>query len=65
MKSIHINFSILALAFISLTSCSSDDDNNSDALTGENNVSLDFDNSMNGDDLILGASTYTNSNDET
>ena len=65
MKLIYIKLSILVAAFISLTSCSSDDDNNSDALTGENNVSLEFDNSMNGDDLILGTSTYTNSNDET
>jgi len=54
---------ILAIASI-LASCSNDDDsaqNNS----GNGEMELYFDNSLNGDDLILGASTHTNSNGET
>jgi len=57
------SLSVLTLA-IFITACSSDDDNTME-LSGEGNLELFFDNSVNGDDLLLGASTYTNSNDET
>jgi hypothetical protein len=46
-----------------LASCSNDD--NSQIASGNGEMELYFDNSVNGDDLILGASTYTNSNNET
>jgi len=45
-------------------SCSSDDDASSD-LTGTGTVIIEFDNSMAGDDLLLSASSYTNSQNET
>lgn len=52
------------LAFASLfISCSSDDD--SKTISGNGEMELYFDNSLNGDDLILGVSTHTNSNGET
>ncbi|UGU16931.1 hypothetical protein LS482_03425 [Sinomicrobium kalidii] len=54
---------LLGLIAISHVSCSSDDDNAS--LSGEGQVSIEFDNGVNGDDLILHTSTYTNSNGET
>lgn len=53
---------ILALG-LALTSCSSDDDPTQN-LSGENNLRIEFDNSVNGDDLLLNSSTYTNSNGE-
>lgn len=56
--------SLLVLSII-LFSCSSDDDHSGDNLTGEGNIEFFFDNSLDGDDLLLGASTYTNSNGET
>ena len=55
-------FAILAITSF-LASCSSDDD--SQIASGNGEMELFFDNSVNGDDLILGASTYTNSNNET
>jgi len=59
----HIKPLLLA-ALISLSACSSDDDNATDNLTGENDLTIEFDNGFNGDDLLLGASTYTNGNGE-
>lgn len=53
---------ILAFATF-LTSCSSDDDSGQ-ALSGNGEMELFFDNSVNGDKLILGTN-YTNSNNET
>ncbi|MAN28333.1 MULTISPECIES: MbnP family protein [Mesonia] len=64
MKNIALKITALAMAISVFTSCSDDDDAAGKDLTGENSVSLEFDNSMNGDDLLLGASTYTNSNGE-
>ena len=64
MKSIlKLQLVILSLV-ITLSSCSSDDDATQE-LSGENNLTIEFDNSVNGDDLLLGTSTYTNSNSET
>ena len=64
MKSIlKLQLAILSLV-ITLSSCSSDDDATQE-LSGENNLTIEFDNSVNGDDLLLGTSTYTNSNNET
>jgi len=64
MKSIlKLQLVILSLV-ITLSSCSSDDDATQE-LSGENNLTIEFDNSVNGDDLLLGTSTYTNSNNET
>ena len=64
MKSIlKLQLAILSLV-ITLSSCSSDDDATQE-LAGENNLTIEFDNSVNGDDLLLGTSTYTNSNNET
>lgn len=54
---------LLGLIAISYISCSSDDDNT--PLTGEGQLAIEFDNGVNGDDLILSGSTYTNSNGET
>lgn len=51
--------SLLAIAIITaFTSCSKDE-----LLEGKNNISIEFDSSFNGDDLILG-NTYTNGNGE-
>jgi hypothetical protein len=55
-------FAVLALIAL-MSSCSSDDD--SQTISGNGEVELYFDNAVNGDDLILGTSTYTNSNNET
>jgi hypothetical protein len=55
---------LLLTALISLSACSSDDDNSAESLSGENDLTIEFDNGFNGDDLLLGASTYTNSNGE-
>lgn len=56
-------FAILAFASF-FVSCSSDDDNVQNLL-GNGEMELYFDNSLNGDNLILGVSTHTNSNGET
>lgn len=50
----------IAIAF-TFASCS--DDDTPESLEGKNNVSIEFDNSFNGDDLVLGSS-YTNGNGE-
>lgn len=55
-------FAFLAFATF-LTSCSSDDDSGQ-SLSGNGEMELFFDNSVNGDKLILGTN-YTNSNNET
>ena len=56
---------IVILAFASIfASCSSDDDR-SQNLVGNGEMELYFDNSLNGDDLILGVSSHTNSSGET
>ena len=60
---IKLQLLILTLA-LSVSSCSSDDDVTQE-LSGENNLTIEFDNSVNGDDLLLGTSSYTNSNGET
>lgn len=57
-------FSLIAIATtIFLTSCSDDHNHLEGELNGENVVSIEFDSSFNGDDLVLG-NTYTNSNNE-
>ena len=57
-------FKIALIAMISiLASCSKGDDINNE-LTGTNDLVIEFDNGVNGDDLVLGASTYMNSNGE-
>ncbi|PHQ29889.1 MbnP family protein [Leeuwenhoekiella nanhaiensis] len=58
-----LNYLILTTSII-LASCSSDDDAIQN-LSGENNLTIEFDNSFNGDDLLLGTSTYVNGNNET
>lgn len=50
----------IAIAF-TFASCS---DNTPLALEGKNNISIEFDNSFKGDDLILGNTSYTNGNNE-
>lgn len=55
-------YAIITLGLIA-ASCSSNDDT-TDNLAGENNLTIEFDNSVNGDDLLLNTSTYTNSNGE-
>lgn len=63
MKSLkNIQYLFLALSIL-ITSCSTDDDS-SENLSGENNLTMEFDNSVNGDDLILNSAAYTNSNVE-
>lgn len=54
----------MAMITLFFTSCSSDDDMNDD-LSGEGNIKVYFDNSVDGDDLLLDSSLYTNSNGET
>lgn len=62
MKKIaQLAFAGMAATF--LLSCSTDD--STSELTGEGMVKLEFDNSVSGDDLILGAGSYTNSQGET
>ena len=62
MKFLKYLFALSLCATI--LSCSSDDDVTQE-LSGENNLTIEFDNSVNGDDLLLGTSSYTNSNGET
>jgi hypothetical protein len=59
----YFKTAIIALLTIFIVSCS-DDDNNED-LSGEGNLKLFFDNSVNGDDLLLNTGNYLNSNGET
>jgi len=59
----YFKTAIIALLSIFIVSCSGDDNN--EDLTGEGNMKVFFDNSVNGDDLLLGTSLYTNSNGET
>lgn len=61
MKSLY-KLSILPFLFVFVISCS-DDDSSGDELTGSGMVKIEFDNSVAGDDLILGSS-YTNSQAE-
>ena len=63
MKSMY---KILAITLVLtlVVSCSSDDDTATE-LTGENSVTLEFDNSFGSDDLLLATSSYTNSQNET
>ncbi|MEC7265090.1 MAG: MbnP family protein [Bacteroidota bacterium] len=62
MKPLY-KFSILLFTLFIAFSCSNDDD--STELTGTGTVHIEFDNSMAGDDLLLGTSSYTNSQSET
>ena len=62
MKSFY-KLSIILLFFAFVSSCSNDD--NATELTGNGTVRIEFDNSVAGDDLLLGTSTYTNSQNET
>lgn len=62
MKSLY-KLSTLLFLFVFAISCS-DDDAPGDNLTGTGMVKIEFDNSVAGDDLILGSS-YTNSQNET
>ncbi|MEO2071879.1 MAG: MbnP family protein [Zunongwangia sp.] len=59
----YIKIFVLVVA-VSLTACSSDDDAVSN-LGGENDVRIEFDAGVNGDALLLGATSYTNANGET
>lgn len=52
------------LVLSAFASCSSDDDT-TDELMGENSITLEFDNAVGSDDLILATSSYTNSQNET
>ena len=64
MKTIKtFKYLVLGLGLI-ITSCSSDDDT-TESLSGTNNLIIEFDNSVNGDDLLLNSSIYTNGNSET
>ena len=63
MKTLKITLALLAS--ISILSCSSDDEETTEDLTGETgSVTLKFDNSVNGDDFIFGTE-YSRSNGET
>ena len=63
MKSIYKIFAITLVLSV-FASCSSDDDATTE-LMGENSVTLEFDNSVGSDDLLLATSSYTNSQNET
>ncbi|MCK0160890.1 MbnP family protein [Allomuricauda sp. F6463D] len=63
MKSFY-KISAFLFLVVFAASCSSDDDGTMD-LTGTGEVKIEFDNSMAGDDLLLSASSYTNSQNET
>lgn len=52
------------LVLSAFASCSSDDDT-TDELMGENSITLEFDNAVGSDDLLLATSSYTNSQNET
>lgn len=60
---LYIKTAILATITLFFASCSSDDMN--DDLSGEGTMKVYFDNSVNGDDLLLNSSLYINSNGET
>lgn len=63
MKSI-VKKALFACAIIgTLSACSKDDETQAPALQGNGEVEIYFDNTMNGNDLVLGQ-TYTNSNGE-
>ncbi|MCH4823880.1 hypothetical protein ML462_11925 [Gramella lutea] len=62
MKTNIFKLALIAMITI-LASCSNDDEMNNE-LTGTNDLVIEFDNGVNGDDLILGASSYINSNGE-
>lgn len=55
---------LLLVALLNLSACSSSDDDMSE-ISGSNDLTLEFDNGVAGDDLLLSSSTYTNSNGET
>jgi hypothetical protein len=63
MKSFY-NISLVLFLFVFVVSCSSDDDGIME-LKGTGMVKIEFDNSMEGDDLLLSTSSYTNSQNET
>jgi hypothetical protein len=63
MKYLKNILATLVIAFL-LTSCSDDDNNVLTNVTGSGNLSVEFDNSYNGNDLILNASNGANSNGE-
>ncbi|MCG8232958.1 MbnP family protein [Tenacibaculum finnmarkense] len=57
-------FTLLAIA-IAFTFASCNDDETPETLEGKNSISIEFDASFGADDLILGTSSYTNTNGET
>jgi hypothetical protein len=61
MKTIY-RLSLTLFSIIILVGCS--DDDNMQQLTGEGIVKLSFDNAVGSDDLLLGSSSYTNSQNE-
>jgi len=63
MKSIYKLFAV-TLFLSALSGCTGDDDETTE-LSGLNRVTLEFDNSVGTDDLLLRTSSYTNSQDET
>lgn len=66
MKTITINKLLFLFLSVLLFACSSDDNSVKEkTLTGFGNVSIDFDNGVAGDALLLDVGTYTNSMKET
>ena len=63
MKSIYKLFAVTLILTV-FASCSNDDDA-IEELMGENSITLEFDNSVGSDDLLLATSSYTNSQNET
>ena len=63
MKNIKNILAVLAITFL-LTSCNDDDNNVLTNISGNGNLSVEFDNSYNGNDLILNAANGANSNGE-
>lgn len=57
-------YSLLSLSTFILFSCSSDDMDDTEELTGAGEVSLTFDNGFNGNDLVLGTANAANANGE-
>ncbi len=54
---------LIFLSLLIVTACDTDDE--TESLSGENRLTLEFDNSFSGDDLLLETSSYTNANGET
>jgi hypothetical protein len=55
---------LLALSSFLIVSCSNDDMDDADKLTGSGEISVKFDNGYNGNDLVLGTANAANTNGE-